>query len=352
MRFFKKKLSRDIDGNEDDGGRSKFGRGSSQNKSNPKKKVVEPWTRKERSLVLWVLLGTILISSILALSARSWKLPGFPPLSFPFFGEETIVIRNEGESAISTEDKLKAEQVISEFKKKTNELSGIYGLYVLDLGSGFSYGIYETKDFEAASLIKLPVMATLYIKAEEKEIDLDEKYSLRNEDKLPGAGSLLARPAGTLLTFRDLARLMGKQSDNTAFNIVRKKIGDEEIEKTIKQIGMINTSLEENKTTPYDIGLFFEKLWQGKIVSKEHRDEILEFLTDTAYEDWLAAGVPKDVRVAHKYGREVGVVNDAGIVFIKNPYIVVIMGKGVIGREADAVFPKLSRLVYEAHISK
>ena len=145
---------------------------------------------------------------------------------------------------------------------------------------------------------------------------------------------------------------MGKESDNTAANIARSILGEEDIRQVISTIGMDNTVVigEDQETTPYDIGLFFEKLWEGDVVSKKHRDEILEYLTDTIYEEWLAAGIPKSIQVSHKYGREVHVVNDAGIVFSDDPFIVVILSKGVVEREADEFFPELSSIVYEGQI--
>jgi beta-lactamase class A len=103
---------------------------------------------------------------------------------------------------------------------------------------------------------------------------------------------------------------------------------------------------EDQKTTPYDIGLFFQKLWEGDVISKKHRDEILGYLTDTIYEEWLAAGIPSSTDVAHKYGRETHIVNDAGIIFTDEPFILVLLSKGVVEREADQVFPELSRAIY------
>lgn len=305
------------------------------------KKTPELWDKKDRFLVLGVLLATILLSGVLALSARSWKLPGLPAISFPSFEGKTIIIeRDRGR------DREKAEEVIKAFKEETRKFSGVYGLYVMKLDSGFSYAVSEREIFQAASLIKLPAIAALYIEAEKGNVDLETKYRLKEGDKRFGAGSLSAKPEGTVLTYRDLARLMGKQSDNTAFNIIRQVLGDERIDEVAREIGMLDTSLEENETTTRDVGIFFEKLWQGDIVSDKSRDEILGFLTNTTYEEWLVAGIPSNVRVAHKFGRETHVVNDAGIVFTDKPFILVIMSKGVVEREADEVFPELARIVY------
>lgn len=311
-----------------------------------RKESKKPWGKKERIFVLSVILFTAGTSLFLALSSYSWNAPffpriSFPTFSFPKFGEEVIVVESKRKE---TEEK---EKIISIFKEKTQKLAGAYGLYVVDLESGYSFGVNEKESFQAASLIKLPVMVASFLEEKKGSMDLDAKYRLKDSDKVKGAGSLYTKPEGYEITFRDLIRLMGKQSDNTAFNILRKTLDDEKIEKTIEEIGMLNTSLKDNKTTPEDIGIFFENLWRGNILDASSRDEILEYLTDTIYEDWLAAGIPQGVRVAHKYGREVHVVNDAGIVFAKEPFVLVILSKGVIEREADNIFPEISSLIFE-----
>jgi len=306
-----------------------------------RKEPPKPWGRKERSLILGVLLFTVLIASFLALSARDWKLPHLPQLSFslPKLSSETIII--EGGKA----DRESAEVAKNNFKGLTSSLSGVYALDVVRLDNNFEYGVNERQVMQAASLIKLPVLATLYQEAEKGTIDLDSKYTLKNSDKVGGAGSLINKPAGTQITYRELARLMGKESDNTAFNIVRNLFGDDKINKVIAEIGMEKTSLKENETTPKDIALFFKKLWQGEITNNSDKEEILSYLTDTIYENWIVAGIP-DVRVAHKYGREVHVINDAGIVMTDKPFVLVLMTQGIIESEGDKVIPQLAKVIY------
>jgi len=89
-----------------------------------------------------------------------------------------------------------------------------------------------------------------------------------------------------------------------------------------------------------------QKLYSEKLINPQNTKKVFDSLTETAFEDWLAAGIENEVTVAHKYGREVHVVNDAGIVVSTNPFIVVIMSKGVVESEADEVFPSLSKIVY------
>ena len=312
-----------------------------------RKEPKKPWGRPERLFVLFAILLTTGGSGILALSARSWKLPGLPRISIPrltlpsFLDEETIII--EGRK----KDQEKMTKAIEAFTSKTQKMSGIWGLYVIRLSNGFSYGVNEEEIFQAASLIKLPVMAGLYIQSEENLLDLDGKYTLKSSDKITGSGGLYSKPTGYEITYRNLIRLMGKQSDNTAFNIARKTLGDEKFNEIITKIGMSKTSLAENLTTPKDIGLFFEELMNGNVVNSENRNELLGFLTDTSYEAWISAGIPEGTQFAHKYGREVHVVNDAGIVQTDEPFVIVILSKGVIEKEADENFPELARIIYE-----
>ncbi|MCH7730060.1 serine hydrolase [Patescibacteria group bacterium] len=316
-----------------------------------KKEEKKPWGKKERYLVLFVFVITVGTSAVLGLSSRQWKLPGIPRVAFPSFKTKRIVIEVDEKTR---EEREKEETVASSFREKTRNLSGIYGFYVVKLGSGSSYGYLEREVFEPASLNKLPVMVAMYMQAEQGNLDLETNYNLKQSDKVVGSGSLSSKPSGYELTYRDLVRLMGKESDNTSFNIARNILGKRKIVETIAAAKMVDTVIfdEEQKTTPYDIGTFFQNLWRGNLVSEKSRDELLGFLTDTNYEAWLAEGIPDGVEVAHKFGREQHVVNDAGIVFADEAFVLVIMSKGVVEREADAIFPELARIVYEIEMSE
>jgi beta-lactamase class A len=361
MAFLRKR--RKADEHEDDNGEEKMFQKRRIRDLKPenrkrRKELPKPWGKKERYLILAILVLTVGASAVLGLSSRAWKLPGLPRLqipkiTLPFSGEETIFIEGDKERI---RDREKSEEIIKIFKEKTKNLTGVYGLYIVNLESGFSYGVNEREIFETASLNKLPVMAGMFIEEEsrrsggtsgpEEESFLETKYLLKDSDKVIGAGTLYARPEGYEITYRNLVRLMGKQSDNTAFAITRKILGEEKIGEVIATIGMKETSLSENKTTPSDIGTFFEELWQGNIVSKESAEELLDYLTDTAYETLIPEGIPDDVRVAHKYGAETNVLNDAGIIYTEKPSILVMMGKGVVAKDAESFIREFARIVY------
>ena len=316
---------------------------NSQNKRK-RKEPVRAWGKFDRIVIFLLIFLTCGLSGYLALASRGYKLPGFPRISFPknsLFGEKVVEFNSSGQ------DKIMNKKAVDEINSTTKELSGVYGIYVYHLDDDSSYGIYEDESFQAASLMKLPVMVGIYLEVQSGRLNLDDTYKLRDKDKIKGSGSLINKPQGYELTYRQLLEYMGKQSDNTAYNVCREKLGDTKIHRIISQIGMNNTNFDENLTTPEDTGLFFQKLWRGKILNQENSDEMLKFLTDTRYENWLAAGVLANIRVAHKYGRETNVVNDAGIVFSGSPYVAVIMSKDVIEKEADKYLPILSKIIYE-----
>ena len=258
-----------------------------------------------------------------------------------------------------------AETLNSDFRRRTENtekeildliknLQGIYGVYVEDLETGASFGINQDQVFTAASLIKLPVFVAVYQEIEKGSISLDTKYQILDTDKVSGAGSMYYQPAGTLYTYEEMLELMGKQSDNTAFNVFVKLLGEKKIQTVIDGLGMSKTSFVENETTAENVGRFFRELYRGNLpagrqgqVNRKNQGEMLSYLTDTSFEERIPAGIPDEVRVAHKVGTEIGVISDAGIVFGERPFVLVIMSEGVKESEAKEVLPKIAEIVWK-----
>jgi len=280
-----------------------------------RKEPAKLWTKKDRLVIFWVLILTIIIAGILDLTSKDWKLPNFPRISLPNLGdlnplkEETITL---GEPDLKRQ---KADKVMTQFKDMTNSLTGVYGFRVVDLTTGFSYGANDEEIYTAASFMKLPIIALTY-------------------NKEPGK-------------YLDLIKRMAQHSDNNAYNLLRQTVFTEaEINTYIEELGLTQTNYAENEMSPADVAKFLTGLWSGKIINEKDKDQLLGWLSETDFKDWLAGGIA-DVRVAHKYGREVHVVNDAGIIYAPKPFVLVIMTKGIVDQEADAIFPQLAKMIYE-----
>jgi len=211
--------------------------------------------------------------------------------------------------------------VLKEIESLTQDLRGAYGVYVYELKTGREYGVRQNEVFPAASLMKLPVMLLVYQEAEKGNLELND--------------------------YRELVKVMGQRSDNAAYNQLVKYFGKEKIQALIVSLGMKKTTVIKDDIAPVDIGLFFKKLYEGNLVNRVHQEEWLGFLTNTIFEDRIPAGIPDNIRVAHKIGTELGTFSDAGIVFSDDPFILVIMSKNARENEATDVTPKITKVVWE-----
>jgi beta-lactamase class A len=319
-----------------------------------RKEPPKPWGKKERIIVLIFFLFTTIAATVMFLFSHDFKFPGFPRITISGihlknpFAEEVIQVGQKANTAKSDE---KGKKAIAFFNKTTLSLSGHYGFLVVRLTDGASYGTGSSDKFQGASLLKIPLMILMYKMSEDGNLNLDTKYTLKDSDKVKGSGVLYTEKEGTIYTYRQLAQFMGKNSDRTAYKVMKDVIGDSNIKKYIEEIGLKNTDIDTGITTPDDLGILFQKLWDGSLVNNSSRDQILEFLENTIYEKWITPGVPKNIKVAHKFGQDAGVMADGGIVLAEKPYILVIMGQGVTEQEADAFFPKISKGIYDVENS-
>jgi len=298
--------------------------------------------RTARIVLLFLLGGTVLLTT-LAISYRE-----VPKLLKSLTEPATVVSQKYNLSTPIATPTPKFEEERQAVEQIIEPLRGTYGIYFRDLEKGDAFSINSLEKMTAASLIKMPTLLTLYREADAGRINLDTIYKLQAADRRGGAGSLIGRPEGSEVSYREMAKLMGEQSDNTAFNIVANKIlGGEKIQNTINLLGMRQTSFNDNITTPEDMGLLFRKLLQEKVVTDKSRDEILSFITNTIWESRIPAGIPKGIKVSHKIGSDIGVVSDAGIVFAKKPFILVIMSQNANEIEAGKALPEIAKKIYE-----
>lgn len=294
--------------------------------------------RQARLASLLVFVATLVLIGLASIGRQLPKL--WQKLSRPV----TVVSQHASPTLIPTPP---FEAQKKQIEASLEPLSGTYAVFYEELEGGQFLAINEKKPLPAASLIKLPVILALYQEAEAGRIDLTSHYSLKESDKRVGAGSLAYKPAGYEVSFREMARLMGQQSDNTAFHIVSRILGTEKIQALIDRLGMKQTSFSEQITTAADIALFWRQLYKGSLVNEKNKEEIFGHLTGSIWEERIPAGVPEEIKVAHKIGTLIGVITDAGIVFDKRPYILVIMNEDANELEAKKVLPELSRQIYE-----
>jgi beta-lactamase class A len=228
------------------------------------------------------------------------------------------------------------------------DLKGEYGVYFSFLKEGDSLSLKADQVFKAASVNKIPIMVSFYQAVEKGQLREEGEYILKQEDIQDyGAGSLRYQAPGTSYPYGELVQLMGKQSDNTATYVLANLLGEDKIQAHLEALGMKNTSIKDNTTTPKEMGDYLTWLYEKKLVGKDYRDKIFEDLIKTDFEERIPQGLPPEVAVAHKTGNEIQVYNDCGIIFDSEPYVLCVLTQEVIEEEALKVIPEISQLIWE-----
>lgn len=303
-----------------------------------KRKKVEPpkpWGKIERLIVLVFLLLAPALSIFFLIHSKNASSANLS-LAGPNVLSDVVSRGPQDSNALK-----------NELVNETQNLKGTYGIWVQALDNSYSIGINEKESFDGASFFKLPLMIAYYEAVDKGTINPDTNYSIKYIDAESGAGILATLPPGTIVRYRDMVNDMGKYSDNTAFFIISNILGENAETNVINQIGMANTDFINSETTPYDIGFLFYKLANTNIISSNSKNDLFASLTDTNYENYIPAGIPNAVKVAHKYGADDGELNDGGIVYAGKPFILVIMSKGIDNNEANLEIPKLAKIVYD-----
>jgi beta-lactamase class A len=236
---------------------------------------------------------------------------------------------------------------------------GTYGIALLDPASGTRISLRGDRDFMAASIGKLPVLATLYRAAARGELALEEEIPILPEDLRDyGDGEFPASPIDDFLSLRECAYRMVSHSDNVAWSMLDRRLGAGRIRSELEGMDIryswYSDALSGYFTTPDDVLLLLERISDPGFTSEGFSAEMLSAMTHTHLEDRIPEKLPLEVRVAHKTGSYADNFGDAGIVFYKDPrgvekrYYLVVLAQGTGEDEARDAIQSISLAVYEA----
>ena len=99
------------------------------------------------------------------------------------------------------------------------------GIYVKHLGTGEEAAIRGEESFSSASVIKLAIMIRAFQLVDAKTLDLNERVTIARADLRDGSGVLQYHDVGLKPTYRDLITEMVNTSDNTATDLMVRRIG-------------------------------------------------------------------------------------------------------------------------------
>jgi beta-lactamase class A len=255
-----------------------------------------------------------------------------------------IAIARSEERAAASDDLLwkKLDARVSETVAK---FDGVMGVAIVDLTDGRAILKNADRVFPTASSIKIAVLLELYRQEEQAREGARGKVRLNDVSDvdprvLVDFSSIMSglTPGLTKVTNHDLAQFMIAVSDNTASNVLIDRVGMENVNATLRNLGLTKTLLRrrmmdfeaakrgnENVSTPREMARLLEAIYKGKALSKELTAEFIKQLS-TLKESEIPHDLPEGVQVANKPGNLKGVRTDSGIVFAKNrPFVISVM---------------------------
>jgi beta-lactamase class A len=202
---------------------------------------------------------------------------------------------------------------------------------VRDLGSGATIALRGDETFPTASLIKVPILVTVFDLVEKKKLSLDDELTLLPIDKVGGSGISQYLHDGIRLTVRDAAFLMTTLSDTTMTNLLLDRIIIRRVWEKMEALGLPHSKVHAKTflrissvapdssvkygfgvTTPNEMSKLFELLARGKAVSPAADSTMLDMMEHTQFNEMLTR-FADTVRVAHKYGADTAVRTECAL---------------------------------------
>ncbi len=248
------------------------------------------------------------------------------------------------------------------------KLDGVMGVAILDLTDGRILLRNADRVFPAASSIKIAILLELYRQEQEARAGakgkarLDDSYTFDPKDLVEDSQIMAGlTPGVTRVTNRDLAQFMVAVSDNAAANVLIDRVGMQNVNATMRSLGLTKTVLrrkmmdiaaarrgDENVATPQEMARLLEMIYKGKALSKELTGELIKRLKTLKKDSYLSYELPAGVELADKPGTLDGVRNDSGIVFAPNrPFAISAMT--AYDRDEKAAESAISEVALEAY---
>ncbi len=252
---------------------------------------------------------------------------------------------------------------------------GTVGIYVRHLSTGASVAMNADSVFPTASLVKVPILLTLYDQVQQGRLDLDARVPYpdtlhyRYVEATDVAGYMVA---GDTLPLSELAFLMLTVSDNVASLWIQALVGGgAAVNEWMAAHGFAHTRVNSRtpgreaartaygwgQTTPREIAESLVMIREGRAVSPRASEEMYRLLTKAYWDDLALSQIPPTVQAASKQGfvdrsrSEVLLVNAPG-----GDYVLAVITKNQVDESYDAdneghrLIRAVSRAVY-AHFN-
>ncbi|MFN9535618.1 MAG: serine hydrolase, partial [Pseudanabaena sp.] len=200
-------------------------------------------------------------------------------------------------------------------------------MMVVDLDSGAYVQVGANQSIAAASTIKTPILVAFFQDVDAGKIKLDEQLEITADVKVGEAGDFQFLPTGTKISALEVATQMIVISDNTATNMIIKRLGGTSaLNQRFKSWGLnnvvVNNQLPDlegtNTISTQDMVSLLAMLDKGKLIEPRSRDRFMDIMRRPITNTLLPKGIGEEARIIHKTGDIGSAVGDAGIVDMPN----------------------------------
>jgi beta-lactamase class A len=238
---------------------------------------------------------------------------------------------------------LPAASLDEQVKAKVAGFAGHVTVYAKNLKTGAMYSLDGDQPVRTASTIKLAIMIEVFSEYAAGKASMTESVAVDPDDRVSGSG-ILQDLTVKALPLQDLVMLMITLSDNTATNLVIGRVSGNAVNARMAALGLKYTRVmrkilgdgtklkplptgitddgakPENKrwgigrSSPQEMVILLDKLYQGELVSKQASGEMIEILKKQRDHSGIARDI-KDAVVANKSGALDALRSDVGIVY-------------------------------------
>jgi beta-lactamase class A len=323
-------------------------------------------------------------------SATATRTPAIEPAATGTPAAETETLTSQaaspdGDARAGSKRASPAARLAEDVEALLDEREGLYEVVVIDPDGETVFSLNADEQLQAASLYKLLIMVEIYRQIEEEIIELDDEVFMYGGFFKEAGYDDPFDPSyiGSTLTVEQLLRPMVALSSNVAGFALLHVAGNENINATAASLGLTaseirwmpalrgsstdealasyawlqpeatSVSVEDayNVTCAADVALLLRLLVDGRVVSPEASEDMLQLLAAQVVNDRLPALLPDDVVVAHKTGNIDNVIHDAGVIYTSSgPAVVVVLTAGAPEWQAVEFMRELALLVYQSAV--
>jgi beta-lactamase class A len=223
-------------------------------------------------------------------------------------------------------------------------------------------GINDSDSFYPASLLKVVIMMAYYEQAQTNPSVLGNQLTYTSDIQKQLTVSEFNTPSALKLNTNykidDLIRYMIVESDNGATYTLLNSLNSKALDDVYTDFGL----QAPNDSSAYEISakdysLFFRILYNATYLNREYSEKALSLLSQSTFHDGLAAGLPNEVKVAHKFGEhvlndangeETGVeLHDCGLIYAQQSFLLCVMTRGNNVNNLKTVISEITKLVYK-----